>query len=93
MDVFWLHIGGVSPAEFIARYADRAGYYHFKDGAKTPEGPTFIELGRGEVDIAGAAAEARKHPLEWVVYEQDYVQQEPGLSVRQSFDHLKEVGL
>ncbi len=93
MDVFWLHIGGVKPAEFIARYCDRAGYYHFKDGAQTPEGPTFIELGQGEVDLVGAKTEACKHPLDWIVYEQDRVELEPKVAIKQSLDYLQQIGL
>ena len=93
LDVFWLHVGGADPAEFIAAYADRAGYYHFKDGAKTPDGPTFIELGQGEVDLVGARDEALKHPLDWIVCEQDRSDLEPRVSIKQSFDYLKQIGL
>jgi sugar phosphate isomerase/epimerase len=93
IDVFWLHISGVNPAAFIARYADRVGYYHFKDGAKTPDGQTFIELGQGDVDLVGARDEALKHPLGWIVCEQDSSQLEPRTSIKQSFDYLKQIGL
>jgi sugar phosphate isomerase/epimerase len=93
MDVFWLHIGGEDPAQFIARYADRAGYYHFKDGAKTPDGETFIELGQGEVDLAGARTEALRYPLDWIICEQDRSDLEPRTSISQSFAYLKQLGL
>lgn len=93
MDVFWLHIGGVVPAEFIATYADRAGYYHFKDGAGTPETQTFSPLGEGDVDLRAAAAAALEHPLEWAVYEQDRVDGDPALAVTRSLSHLQAIGL
>jgi sugar phosphate isomerase/epimerase len=93
IDVFWVHIGGVNPAEFIAQYSDRAGYYHFKDGTKTPDGQTFIELGQGEVDLVGAKDEALKHPVDWIVCEQDRSELEPKVSIKQSFDYLKQIGL
>jgi sugar phosphate isomerase/epimerase len=93
VDVFWVHIGGVSPAEFIAKYADRVGYYHFKDGHKTADGQTFIELGQGDVDLVGAKDEALKHPLDWIVCEQDSSTLEAKVSVKQSFDYLKSIGL
>lgn len=92
VDVFWVHIGGVNPAAFIAQYADRVGYYHFKDGHKTADGQTFIELGQGEVDLAGARAEAVKHPLDWIICEQDRSAKEPRLSIQESFDCLKQIG-
>lgn len=93
MDVFWLHIGGVDPATFVAEYSDRVGYYHFKDGAGTPESQTFVELGRGEVDLAGAAEQVRRHPWEWVVYEQDRCDLDPGIAVQRSYATLRQIGL
>jgi sugar phosphate isomerase/epimerase len=93
IDVFWLHISGVNPAEFLARYADRAGYYHFKDGAKTPDGQSFIELGQGEVDLIGARDEALRHLLDWIICEQDHSELEPKASIGQSFEYLKQIGL
>jgi sugar phosphate isomerase/epimerase len=93
IDVFWLHVSGVNPAEFITRYANRAGYYHFKDGAKTPDGPSFIELGQGEVDLVGARDEVLQHPLDWIVCEQDRSELAPKVSIKQGFDYLKRIGL
>ncbi|MBU0607869.1 MAG: sugar phosphate isomerase/epimerase [Armatimonadetes bacterium] len=93
IDVFWVHIGGANPAAFIAQYSDRAGYYHFKDGQKTADGQTFLELGRGDVDLVGAKDEALKHPLDWIVCEQDRTTLEPQVSIKQSFDYLKSIGL
>jgi sugar phosphate isomerase/epimerase len=93
IDVFWLHIGGVNPAKFIAQYSDRAGYYHFKDGAKTPDGQSFIELGQGEVDLLGAKNEVLRHPVDWIICEQDRSKLEPKASITQSFAYLKRIGL
>ena len=93
IEVFWVHVGGANPAQFIASHSDRAGYYHFKDGARTPDGPTFVELGQGEVDLVGARDEALKHPLEWIVCEQDRSDLEPKASITQSFHYLKQIGL
>jgi sugar phosphate isomerase/epimerase len=92
IDVFWVHIGGEVPAEFIARYSDRVGYYHFKDGEKTADGQTFIELGQGAVDLVAAREAALKHPLDWIICEQDSSQKEAKVSIRESFDHLKKIG-
>lgn len=93
IDVFWVHIGGENPVEFIAQYADRAGYYHFKDGEKTADGQTFIELGQGAVDLVAAKDEALRHPLDWIVCEQDSSDKEPQVSIQESFDYLKKIGL
>ena len=71
IDVFWVTIGGDDPASFIRKHADRAGYYHFKDGRRTQCGVEFLELGRGMVDLRGAMAAAREAGAEWIVAEQD----------------------
>lgn len=92
IDVFWVHIGGEVPAEFIAKYADRVGYYHFKDGEKTADGQTFIELGQGAVDLVAARAETLKHPLDWIICEQDRSEKDAKVSIKESFDYLKKIG-
>lgn len=72
IDVFWVTVGGASPADFIRAHAARAGYYHFKDGRKLPDGRVeFLELGRGEVQLVEAMEAAREVGAEWIVAEQD----------------------
>jgi sugar phosphate isomerase/epimerase len=72
IDVFWVKFGGKDPAEFIRQHRDRAGYFHFKDGERGPDGkPIFLELGRGFVDLKSAMAAAREVGAEWIVAEQD----------------------
>lgn len=92
IDVFWVHIGGEVPAEFIAKYSDRVGYYHFKDGEKTEEGQTFIELGQGAVDLPAAREAALKYPCDWIVCEQDRTTKDAKVSIKESFDYLKKIG-
>jgi sugar phosphate isomerase/epimerase len=86
IDVYWVHIGGEEPAEFIRRYADRAAYFHLKDGRKG----VFSELGRGEVDFNALWPEVQKVSPEWVVYEQDRTDIEPRESLRISREFLRE---
>jgi sugar phosphate isomerase/epimerase len=88
-DVYWVTIGEEAPAEFIARYADRAGYYHFKDGAPG----SFIELGKGTVDLPAATKAALSAGAEWIVCEQDKTELEPKASIEESMAYLKELGL
>ncbi len=72
IDVFWVWFGRRDPAEFIHEHAARAGYYHFKDGNRDPNGkPVFLELGRGSVDLKSAIAAAKAVGAEWIVAEQD----------------------
>ena len=89
VDVYWVHVGGEDPAEFIQRYADRAVYYHFKDGAPG----SFIELGDGEVDLPKALQAALACNPEWIVCEQDRTELEPKASITKSREYLRSIGL
>ena len=76
IDVFWLYYGQQDIAPFIAQHADRAGYFHFKDGRRVTnaEGkvhPEFLELGRGDTDLKAAITAARAAGAQWIVAEQD----------------------
>lgn len=89
VDVYWVTIGGEKPAEFVQRYAERAIYFHFKDGAPG----SFIELGKGSVDLVAAKEAALKCNPEWIVCEQDNTKLEPKESVAQSLAYLRKIGL
>ncbi len=89
IDVYWVHIGGEAPAEFIARYANRAPYFHFKDGAPG----VFKELGQGEVDLRAAVKAALAAGPEWIVCEQDRTDKEVLQSITESRAYLRELGL
>jgi sugar phosphate isomerase/epimerase len=92
-DVYWVHVGGEDPAEFISRYRDRCPYFHFKDGLGGDQFREFRELGRGRVDLAAALKAALACDPEWIVVEQDTTQMEPAESVRISREYLKSLGL
>jgi sugar phosphate isomerase/epimerase len=88
-DVYWVTVGKEDPAEFIARYADRAGYCHFKDGAPG----SFIELGKGTVDLPAATKAALTAGADWIVCEQDTSELQPKDSIAESMAYLKRLGL
>ncbi|MFQ6098924.1 MAG: sugar phosphate isomerase/epimerase family protein, partial [Armatimonadota bacterium] len=93
IDVYWVHIGGEDPAEFIQRYADRAGYYHFKDGGPAEEPgarPRFVELGRGTVDLPSAKDAALAAGADWIICEQDRTELDPSDSIRISRAYITE---
>jgi sugar phosphate isomerase/epimerase len=75
IDVYWVAVGGEDPAAFIQRYADRAAYFHFKDGLWEPGTPgkatKFTELGNGNVPLKAALDAALAVKPEWIVTEQD----------------------
>lgn len=86
VDVYWVHIGGEDPAEFIRRYADRIECYHAKDGAKG----SFCELGAGTVPLPPAVQAALATNPEWLVYEQDRTDKTPEQSAIQSRQYLRD---
>lgn len=76
IDVFWVWYGNADPADFIAEHADRAGYFHFKDGkrGKDENGnvrPLFLELGTGDVNLKAAYSAAVEAGATWITAEQD----------------------
>lgn len=89
VDVYWVHVGGEDPVEFIRRYANRIAYFHFKDGAPG----TFTELGKGEVNLKAALEAARALPVEWIVYEQDRTELEPKQAITESRQYLRSLGI
>ncbi|HLJ57361.1 MAG TPA: sugar phosphate isomerase/epimerase [Chthonomonadaceae bacterium] len=95
IDVFWVWYGGQDPAAFIRKHADRAGYYHFKDGKRSSgqDGkprPVFLELGRGDVDLRAAMAAARDTNPSYIVSEQDRTDLTPLEAVTVSRNYMRE---
>lgn len=89
IDVYWVTVGGEDPADFIHRYADRAGYFHFKDGAPG----SFTELGRGTVELEASLEAARAVGADWIVYEQDRTDRPVMTSVTESRVYLRSLGI
>ena len=95
IDVFWVWYGGKDPAGFIRQHANRAGYYHFKDGKRETGSdgkahPVFLELGRGDVDLKGAMAAALETSPTFVVAEQDNTELSPLEAVTISRDYMRD---
>ena len=99
-DVYWIQHGGENPANFLKKYANRVGYPHFKDmkylgqeprrkGRLNREEATFVELGRGEVDLKAIWLVLQPLNLPWVVYEQDRSELAAAEAAQVSRQHLK----
>jgi sugar phosphate isomerase/epimerase len=96
IDVFWVYYGGKDPVTFIAEHADRAGYFHFKDGRKLTDAegkarPEFLELGHGDVDLKAAMEAAVKAGARWIVAEQDNTRLQPVESATISRRYMRDV--
>jgi len=96
IDVFWVWYGGKDPAQFIRENANRAGYYHFKDGKRGTGSdgkprPIFAELGRGDVDLQAAMAAARETNPSFIVAEQDHTDLSPAEAASISRNYMRDV--
>ncbi len=98
IDVFWVWFAFKDPVAFITEHANRAGYFHFKDGSReTPDDgitrPIFKELGQGEVDLKAACAAALQVGASYIVAEQDRTELDPLSSISISRAYLKSLGV
>lgn len=69
LDVGWAAAAGQDPVDLLGRLGERAPLVHLKDVDLAANEP--VELGEGDVDVAGCAAAARRVDAEWLVYEHD----------------------
>jgi len=68
-DTCWLYSGGVDPAEYLTRYADRAPVIHLKDCVKEGGRSGFCPVGMGVLDFDSILAVCDR--ADWVCVEQD----------------------
>lgn len=83
-DVYWVHVGGQQPAQFLRAHGARCPLVHLKDET---------ELGLGPVDFPAVfAATESVGAVEWYVVEQEKYSRSPLESVRACFDQLRAWG-
>jgi sugar phosphate isomerase/epimerase len=99
MDILWVHIADVNPAELLKKYPDRFRLMHVKDLKKgtphTNSGRTDpsndVTVGTGEIDIPAVLKAARKSKMKYY-----YIEDESAtatLQVPESIKYLKKLGL
>ena len=104
IDIAWVHIGGEKPEEFVEKYKDRCGYYHFKDaiikgslpittGEVIKGAVTWTALGKGGVDLKSAYETVVEYNPKYIIYEQDVAQISVLEDIVQSRNYLKALGL
>lgn len=94
LDSCWVHNAGIDPVEYIRKYSGRIPLVHLKDMKRGADGkPQTVELGKGEVNLAGIAAAAKEAGSEWLIVEQDHCANPPLESVATSIGWLRDNGL
>lgn len=86
-DVYWIQYAGMSPQDWIRRYAGRCPLLHIKDMDSSDR--SFREVGQGSLDMEGIVAAARAAQSSWLLVEQDECRQNPWVSVTESLSYLK----
>jgi inosose dehydratase len=108
-DIGYLFYAGVDPVPFLRENYERIGYVTLKDldsdlheiyldrKASLREfwdAGGFVELGEGDVDIAGVVALLKEREFEgWVAVGHDYPGRDPAASVQIARDYLVGLGL
>lgn len=88
LDLGWVFHGGVDPAQYLEKYADRCRLVHIKDFKK--DGPQ-TEVGTGDVDLAAIVKTAVEANVEWYIIETEEYNMDPKDSVKLGLDNLKAV--
>jgi len=99
LDVFWVSVAGLDPAEFLQKLAGRVPLLHLKDKAegtavmyKESVPPTaFKEVGSGVLDWPKVLRAAAAAKVAHYFVEQDQTPGDPVDSLRQSFGYLSKL--
>lgn len=83
-DVYWVHVGGKNPADFIREQGRRIRTLHLKDEKEIGTGPVNFTEVFAAIEAIGA--------IEWYVVEVEQYSHAPLESVRRSLATLKQWG-
>ena len=87
-DTYWVQHGGADVRAFIEGLGTRIKILHLKDMKRSIDGPTFSEIGVGNINFAGIIEVANKIGVEHFIVEQDKCDVDPLLSAKMSYDYL-----
>lgn len=73
MDMYWVHVAGINPAEYLAKYPGRFKLSHIKDAAATGDNPheRGVLLGTGEIPYAELIRQSQEDGMEYFIIEQE----------------------
>lgn len=89
LDTYWVQNGGCDPVKWCKKAKNRLPVIHLKDYAVYPDsGPSFAEIGYGNLDFPAIIAAAEASGCQWFVVEQDTCPGDPFDSIKKSFDYI-----
>lgn len=90
-DTYWLQHGGVDIRDFLEKTEGISKILHLKDMKRTQNGPTFAEIGVGNINFDGIIKIAENIGIEYFIVEQDICDGDPLDSARISCEYLKKL--
>ena len=81
LDVYWCQVGGANPAEYLKKYPEQIILTHIKDEK---------EIGAsGDMDFKAIFKQMNRNKMkDWYVEIEEYTNNDPLASAKQSFDYL-----
>ena len=93
IDTYWIQHGGGSPADWLSRLNDRMYIVHVKDMAVRDGGPTYAEVGEGNLDWPEILSACGDAGIEYYIVEQDFCPGDPFESLGVSLRNLQQMGI
>ena len=90
-DTYWLQHGGADIRRFLEIVGERTKILHLKDMKRTKDGHTYAEVGYGNLYFEGIIKTAIECGIRNFVVEQDECEENPLVSLKKSYDYLKEL--
>lgn len=91
LDTYWVQYGGGDPVRWCQNMKDRMPILHVKDfGINDGNEIVYCEIGSGNLDWPAIVAAADASNCEWFAVEQDTCPGDPFVSVRQSFEFMRD---
>ena len=90
-DTYWIQHGGADVRAFLETLKGRTKILHLKDMKRTPDGPTFAEIGVGNINFEGIIEVAKNIGIEYFIVEQDKCDVDPIDSARTSCEYLRKL--
>jgi len=99
LDIMWVKVAGIDPVSALNQYKGRVELMHVKNVDPTVQQrfdenvprTAFREVGKGAIDVAPVLRAATKNKVKHYFVEQDQTPGDPLVSLRESFDHLRQL--
>lgn len=88
-DTYWIQHGGADVRAFLESLKGRTKILHLKDMKRAHDGPTFAEIGVGNINFEGVINVAKNIGIEYFIVEQDKCDGDPINSARISCEYLR----